>query len=108
MITTRTCRTANGSATTPHSSGYAIEAYLLLPKQPPDPRQPEAALAALEFHTPGARPASFVLSFAHGEYRTTRLIFERFDAIATRTDVPHQTPLGPRPAHSPVYPARDR
>lgn len=42
------------------SSDCAVEAYLLLPKQPPDSRQPKAAL---EFHAPGAEPVSFVLSF---------------------------------------------
>jgi hypothetical protein len=43
----------------------------------------------------------------HGEYRTKRLILERYDSMATAisTGVPYQTPLDPPPGHGPRHPA---
>jgi hypothetical protein len=47
---------------------------------------------------------------AHGEYRTKRLILERYDAMADaiRTGRPYQTPLDPLPGHGPRHPAQPR
>jgi hypothetical protein len=43
-----------------------------------------------------------------GEFRTKRLILERYDTIseATRTGEPYQTVLDPPPGHGPRHPAR--
>ena len=43
-----------------------------------------------------------------GEFRTKRLILERYDAMteAMRTGVPYQTVLDPPPGHGPRHPAR--
>jgi hypothetical protein len=43
-----------------------------------------------------------------GEFRTKRLILERYDAMAeaVRTGVPYQTVLDPPPGHGPRHPAR--
>jgi hypothetical protein len=43
-----------------------------------------------------------------GEFRTKRLILERYDAMseATRTGMPYQTILDPPPGHGPRHPAR--
>ena len=43
-----------------------------------------------------------------GEFRTKRLILERYDAMAEaiRTHVPYQTVLDPPPGHGPRHPAR--
>ena len=43
-----------------------------------------------------------------GEFRTKRLILERYDAMAEaiRTGVPYQTILDPPPGHGPRHPAR--
>src|SRR5690606_35061215 len=45
-----------------------------------------------------------------GEYRTKRLILERYDAMAqaVRTGNPYRTPLDPPPGHGPRHPARSR
>jgi hypothetical protein len=45
---------------------------------------------------------------AHGEYRTKRLILERYDAMAaaTRTGHSYQTPLDPPPGQGPRHPRR--
>ena len=42
-----------------------------------------------------------------GEFRTKRLILERYDAMAEamRTGVPYQTILDPPPGHGPRHPA---
>jgi hypothetical protein len=47
---------------------------------------------------------------AHGEYRTKRLILDRYDAMADaiRTGKPYQTPLDPPPGHGPRHPAQPR
>jgi len=44
-----------------------------------------------------------------GEFRTKRLILERYDAMseATRTGEPYQTVLDPPPGHGPRHPERD-
>jgi hypothetical protein len=43
-----------------------------------------------------------------GEFRTKRLILERYDAMteAARTGVPYRTVLDPPPGHGPRHPAR--
>jgi hypothetical protein len=42
----------------------------------------------------------------HGEFRTRRLVLERYDAMAEaiRTGVPYRTPLDPPPGHGPRHP----
>jgi hypothetical protein len=42
----------------------------------------------------------------HGEFRTRRLVLERYDAMseAIRTGVPYRTPLDPPPGHGPRHP----
>ncbi len=44
----------------------------------------------------------------HGEFRTRRLVLERYDAMeeAIRTGVPYRTPLDPPPGHGPRHPAQ--
>jgi hypothetical protein len=44
----------------------------------------------------------------HGEYRTKRLILERYDALAdaTKTGRPYQSPLSPPPGSGPRHPPR--
>ena len=44
-----------------------------------------------------------------GEFRTKRLILDRYDRMseAIRTGEPYQTVLDPPPGHGPRHPARD-
>ena len=45
----------------------------------------------------------------HGEFRTKRLVLDRYDAMAEaiRTGVPYQTPLDPPPGRGPRHPAKE-
>lgn len=45
----------------------------------------------------------------HGEFRTRRLVLERYDAMteAIRTGAPYQTVLDPPPGHAPRHPANE-
>jgi len=47
---------------------------------------------------------------AHSEYRTKRLILERYDALAdaTASGKPYESPLLPSPGHGPRHPAEER
>ena len=44
----------------------------------------------------------------HGEFRTKRLVLERYDAMQTAIDtgIPYETPLDPPPGQGPRHPRR--